>query len=943
MAERIGSAYVTVHFRSNGADDLAGSFRAQKKDLNKVGKDMSDEVGKGFDDGWDQRMRDRFNNDEAAWRRYGSQRKTQITKITNEIGKIWDRYWKQQAEEGTGSVQDVIRRSEELRREVDRQTTVWGRLRTAFSRLGEPFTKFSRGVRAEFIYLTRGVDGVVQNVKDKLPNAFGPLDRIVTQSEEDMRRWRETLRKIPAVFPAISKAVGDLGGWITGLGTSYREWILNTENLGRRLQKFGGFLFSTGRLLNSWGDSFSSIFGRRSGWAVAASQIFRAPIEGAARLFEWSGKLFGLLSGQGVQAFTDVEKAASAAGTELENAGNGASGAAAGIAEAGAASGPAAIAIGVLLAGAFQLAAAGAMLLLGAIIAVSSALSFALVGGIAAVAVALVPLGAAFGVALLALSNMDAKTKKAFTGIKTQFGNLGKVASAELFKNASTDADKLSSSLQSLTPVVREVAAWLRGMAESLLDALNGPGGQAFLKFLGVEIPKLLKPIGQIAKDVGTFLADMFVAAAPLAEHFLGWLAGIAGSLADLGKGGSGSKLAKFFDSAWKSVKQVGDAIGQVIVLLADLLFNKDAQKAGDQIFGSLADNVKKFRDYLTSPEGKKAMHDLVRDGEKLAAALGSAFVAVGKFIGALDTPETRTVVLFLLRGFARIVTLIAEQIGALGRFQHWLITIAGKVGKLKGAFETAWHAITNAGNRATAAVGQKIADLVNGAGRVARSIGHFFAQMASDIGTWFQHMGSRIASIWNTAVSSIKSGISNAASWVSNKISDIVNWFQSLPGKITSIDWGHVGSTVGDAIYNAIINAVTGLPGQIVSMFAHLGQDILNAIGSINVGSLIHGPAALLHRIGLASGGLVVGPQMRLIGEAGPEAVVPLSRPLNQVDPAVRALSAIAQGKALGGVATVDSGRRIDVGGITVITPVKDPAAVAQQVVNRIAAVSYI
>jgi hypothetical protein len=46
------------------------------------------------------------------------------------------------------------------------------------------------------------------------------------------------------------------------------------------------------------------------------------------------------------------------------------------------------------------------------------------------------------------------------------------------------------------------------------------------------------------------------------------------------------------------------------------------------------------------------------------------------------------------------------------------------------------------------------------------------------------------------------------------------------------------------------------------------------------------------------ASGTVTKGAELALIGEEGPEAVVPLRRPLNQVDPSVRALSAVAQGK---------------------------------------------
>ncbi len=74
-------------------------------------------------------------------------------------------------------------------------------------------------------------------------------------------------------------------------------------------------------------------------------------------------------------------------------------------------------------------------------------------------------------------------------------------------------------------------------------------------------------------------------------------------------------------------------------------------------------------------------------------------------------------------------------------------------------------------------------------------------------------------------------------------------------------------------------------------------------------------------------------------LAEAGPEAVVPLQRPLAQVDPAVRMRSAIAQGKinGLGGPQKV-----VDVGGLTVVTPTSDPKAVATETVNALVGKGY-
>jgi len=89
----------------------------------------------------------------------------------------------------------------------------------------------------------------------------------------------------------------------------------------------------------------------------------------------------------------------------------------------------------------------------------------------------------------------------------------------------------------------------------------------------------------------------------------------------------------------------------------------------------------------------------------------------------------------------------------------------------------------------------------------------------------------------------------------------------------------------------------------------------------------------------GLASGGTLYGPQHILAGEAGPEAIVPLNRPLSQVDPSVRWLSAIAQGltpMATGGV--VGGGKQVNFGpGSIVVQEADDASATALGVVTRI------
>lgn len=90
------------------------------------------------------------------------------------------------------------------------------------------------------------------------------------------------------------------------------------------------------------------------------------------------------------------------------------------------------------------------------------------------------------------------------------------------------------------------------------------------------------------------------------------------------------------------------------------------------------------------------------------------------------------------------------------------------------------------------------------------------------------------------------------------------------------------------------------------------------------------------------ASGRIINSPQRLLVGEAGPEAIVPLNRALSRVDPSVRWLSALGQGKvptqpmASGGV--VGSGRTVNIeAGAIQVNGGPDPRRTAQEVVNRI------
>lgn len=163
---------------------------------------------------------------------------------------------------------------------------------------------------------------------------------------------------------------------------------------------------------------------------------------------------------------------------------------------------------------------------------------------------------------------------------------------------------------------------------------------------------------------------------------------------------------------------------------------------------------------------------------------------------------------------------------------------------------------------------------------------------------------------------------------------------FASLPEKIIK----NVDSLPADfaLLFGSVVAVAAKFPAMIAGKFAGLAGMILDQIGTIDIGSLIKVPARLgagfLSGLkGDAAGDIVTAPRLGWTGEDGAEAIVPLNRPLSQVNPNVRELSAIAQGLAPAGQG---GGRRVEVHeGAIQIFGVLDPRAAATMALNDLVA----
>jgi hypothetical protein len=156
------------------------------------------------------------------------------------------------------------------------------------------------------------------------------------------------------------------------------------------------------------------------------------------------------------------------------------------------------------------------------------------------------------------------------------------------------------------------------------------------------------------------------------------------------------------------------------------------------------------------------------------------------------------------------------------------------------------------------------------------------------------------------------------------------VNWLQRI--------WDSANE-VGGAFDQARSAARWFIDG-VVSGFRNISRWVSNVAAAIRR-IRFPSPPAWLRSLGsrlFAEGGIVTGPTQAVIGEAGAEAVIPLTRPLAQVDQSVRGMAALIRGSdGAASPTTVNAGRQMT-NNWTINTPNPDGRVVASQVINRLA-----
>lgn len=118
----------------------------------------------------------------------------------------------------------------------------------------------------------------------------------------------------------------------------------------------------------------------------------------------------------------------------------------------------------------------------------------------------------------------------------------------------------------------------------------------------------------------------------------------------------------------------------------------------------------------------------------------------------------------------------------------------------------------------------------------------------------------------------------------IKDGISNVIGWIRDIPSKIRTI--GSNMASAGKSLMTSLFNGFKQAGGAAGDIARNIINSVIDALNSIlphslpiNVGP-IHKTIPLFPYIhAFATGGIVTGPTLGLIGEAGPEAVIPLNK----------------------------------------------------------------
>jgi phage-related protein len=431
-----------------------------------------------------------------------------------------------------------------------------------------------------------------------------------------------------------------------------------------------------------------------------------------------------------------------------------------------------------------------------------------------------------------------------------------------IFANLAELSPEIAGFFEEVGPPIQEM---IDGIADGIQELLDS-GGTDFFRELATELSKIdwaelgetignllvfLSPLLPFLRglingivEVFQFVSRIFVnlfafidnldanVFQPISEASFGfadwwkelWLEVIPGAIAD-GVVAAAKAVGSFF------TETLPEWFGGFLEFVTD--WWEDVQEGWDDLWGGLGP---------TAEAGLQAAIDTI--GAQLAAALGIE----GDFTTDFDLNWSSLwdgLVSKVSESFGEIASRIGSGLGAARDF------IVNWASGVRSDWTAFWVGLL------TSAVVQ-LASIRN-------AVSSRLADVRATVSGWISGIRSAWSTFWSGLSSTVQSGLSNVRTRVSNALTGVTDAFRTMYSNVRGV-------------LNNLVNFLSGIVSSIRGLVSRISGYVSSAVSA----------AQQLTNIDLnpfANGGIVTSATPALVGEAGPEVIIPLTRPQRAVD----------------------------------------------------------
>lgn len=288
--------------------------------------------------------------------------------------------------------------------------------------------------------------------------------------------------------------------------------------------------------------------------------------------------------------------------------------------------------------------------LLAVVAALAATIASALVGAAAVAAGALGALAVAAGlvtIAFTSMTNAQSKAlKSAFQPLKAEATGLGQIMLSQMVPAFERWSHNLQVALALAAPLASVMGGALARAGNIFTASLSGPGLRMFIDALSVTLPRIVVNLSSAFGGFINGVAGVFTAIMPFVLRFSNYLSRVAADFARWATSARGqNSITDFVDRALNALGSLWNFIKAVGGLINALFFSKSGQRAGNNIFDSMAGALRRFTDYISKED---RLEHWFSEGQRFAKALGKTIKTVSKILEDMNDSRVIDVIFFL-------------------------------------------------------------------------------------------------------------------------------------------------------------------------------------------------------------------------------------------------------------------------------------------------------